>query len=48
MNIVEHESKGIWQDVNLTQRQILLAIEDCGIIRSMDSLDNNKVSTIFS
>ena len=47
-NIVKHKSKGFWQEVNLTQRQVLLAIEDCGIIRSMDSLDNKKVNTIFS
>ena len=27
----------------LTQRKILLAIEDCWIIRSMDSLDNKNI-----
>ena len=32
----------------LTQRNILLAIEDCWIIRSMDSLDNKEVNIIFS
>ena len=32
----------------LTQRKILLAIEDCWIIRSMDSLDNKEVNIIFS
>ena len=28
----------------LTQRKILLAIEDCWIVRSMDSLDNKEVN----